>query len=394
MKTSTHNFYENMEGFADFSSFVNETHYLALPDDWYVVITDVINSTSAIDAGRYKQVNAAGVASIVVLLNAIKPTVIPYVFGGDGASACIPDAFIEQAKAALVTSQKMAKIEFDLELRVGIVSIREIREAGYTVNIGKYKPHHYFQQALFSGGGLSYAEQLIKNDDVYLINNFAGLDNGSFEGFECRWNQISSPHGETISLLVQVLESNAKDRETTYQKVMLEIRKIYGSDDKYHPLHTDKMNLTFSPMLLKVETRIRSAFLNPLNQLRYLSWLWILQWVGKYFMKTNKTTSVTRWGDYKSNLIKNTDYRKFDEALRMVMSGKPEQRHLLRTFLQQLHEQGKLVFGIHAADSALITCIVNDYNHDHVHFLDGSQGGYAMAAKELKQQLKNLSLTP
>jgi len=47
-------------------------------------------------------------------------------------------------------------------------------------------------------------------------------------------------------------------------------------------------------------------------------------------------------------------------------------------------------YGIHASPAAIITCIIFNYGTDHVHFLDGSDGGYTMAAKEMKRQLKAL----
>lgn len=392
-KQNNHNFYDQLEGFADFSGFARDHHYRPLPDDWCVVITDVINSTRAIDNGRYKQVNAVGVASIVAVINAIKPTVIPYVFGGDGASACFPSALTEQVIPALVSTRQMAEQQFSLQLRIGIVPIKDIRSAGWDVLVAKYQPHEYFQQAMFSGGGLSHAEKLVKDpsaDNPYLITHTAtGLSN-VFEGFECRWNEIPSPHEETISLLVQATDQDVGVHRALYQQVMDAILSIYGRDDAHHPLRQDGMSLTFSPRLLGIETRIRNRLGGGLTRLKYLARLLILQWVGKRFMATGKTTSKTRWGDYKTNLIQNTDYRKFDEALRMVISGKPEQREALQTSLEQLYRKGKLVYGIHAAPAALITCIVNDYNHDHVHFLDGAAGGYAMAAKELKAQLRAL----
>jgi hypothetical protein len=35
-----------------------------------------------------------------------------------------------------------------------------------------------------------------------------------------------------------------------------------------------------------------------------------------------------------------------------------------------------------------VTCLVRDYNTEHVHFLDAANGGYALAAKGMKAQLK------
>jgi len=70
----------------------------------------------------------------------------------------------------------------------------------------------------------------------------------------------------------------------------------------------------------------------------------------------------------------------------MVVSGSTDQRLALQQWLELQRQGGKLYYGIHYSDSALVTCLVNDYRHDHVHFLDAADGGYAMAAKQLKQQ--------
>lgn len=74
--------------------------------------------------------------------------------------------------------------------------------------------------------------------------------------------------------------------------------------------------------------------------------------------------------------------------MRMVIPGSEDQHQKLRSILEKYKDEEEIVFGIHASPSALITCIVNDYDKDHVHFLDVANGGYAMAARELKQQLK------
>ena len=41
-------------------------------------------------------------------------------------------------------------------------------------------------------------------------------------------------------------------------------------------------------------------------------------------------------------------------------------------------------FSYIATDTALVTCVVTDYSYKHIHFLDGSYGGYAIAAKQMK----------
>jgi hypothetical protein len=42
---------------------------------------------------------------------------------------------------------------------------------------------------------------------------------------------------------------------------------------------------------------------------------------------------------------------------------------------------------MHKSREALLTCIVQSYNGNHLHFVDGSDGGYALAARELKSRL-------
>lgn len=389
MSPDTITFYESLEGFTDFSCFHQSAWYQPLPDDWCVVITDVRGSTKAIEQGCYKEVNALGVASIVALLNAIKPVSVPYVFGGDGATACFPGSVIDRVKPALVASKKLAMQQFDMDLRIGVVRMHDIRQRGHEVRVAKYQPHADYRQAMFLGDGLGYAEKLIKNPDPnnpYLIRDLASADNTIFTGFECRWNEIPSPHDEIIALLVQVLVENSDEQSRIYAEILNHIDTVYINEAYYHPLREIYLTLTSSFRLLIVEAGIRTAFESSWKRLTYLLKLQLLRIAGIWLMNHNTRTDSTDWGEYKRNLILNSDYRKFDEMLRMVISGSEAQRIALRRILETYRSKGKIIYGIHAARSALITCVVNNYDKDHVHFLDCASGGYAMAAREMKQQ--------
>ena len=41
-------FYEQLASFRNFKDFTDLNLYLDVPEDWYVVITDVVNSTTAL----------------------------------------------------------------------------------------------------------------------------------------------------------------------------------------------------------------------------------------------------------------------------------------------------------------------------------------------------------
>jgi len=53
--------------------------------------------------------------------------------------------------------------------------------------------------------------------------------------------------------------------------------------------------------------------------------------------------------------------------------------------LTERAERGEIVYGLHRADSALMTCLVFSLEKaEHIHFVDGSDGGFTSAAKNLK----------
>ena len=75
------------------SELLAEEHlFYKIPSDWHVVITDVKNSTKAIEQGVHETVNLLATGSIVAVLNIAykKHISIPFFFGGDGASFILP----------------------------------------------------------------------------------------------------------------------------------------------------------------------------------------------------------------------------------------------------------------------------------------------------------------
>ena len=391
--SSYDNFYEQLVSFADFSQFIQLEWYRNLPSEWFVVITDIQNSTKAIQEGLYKEVNSVSTASIVALLNTVAPLKVPYVFGGDGTTLCIPPSRKNSVESALIATQQMANKLFGLHLRVGMVPMSLIQQDGHQVLVGKYQPSPHFQQAMFQGNGLRYAESLVKDprrDNPYILSESQIEADGNFEGFECRWNEVPSAREETVAIMVQALESEITSETTIYKEISQKILDIYGPEKDHHPVQLTQLTLASSLRKLSVEARIRTCFQTLWIRLMYTLRLGLLVYLGKFLMIQNVKTKNVDWGQYKQNLIVNTDYRKFDETLRMIISGTLEQRKRLVAYLEKLHNERKIVYGIHASPAAIITCMIFNYDTDHVHFLDGSNGGYTMAAKEMKRQLKEL----
>jgi hypothetical protein len=73
--------------------------------------------------------------------------------------------------------------------------------------------------------------------------------------------------------------------------------------------------------------------------------------------------------------------------IRMVISCSTANRQEFERYLREQRSRGRLNYGLHITDSALLTCLVFDRLHRHFHFVDGSNGGYALAAKAMKEQI-------
>src|SRR5687767_12090876 len=104
MNTSE-NFYTSIPPIHHINEITDLAHYRDVPEDWIIAVTDVVNSTRAIERGRYKDVNAVAVASIAAMLNLNRDMEIPFVFGGDGATLLIPPTLEAAAKNALLATR-------------------------------------------------------------------------------------------------------------------------------------------------------------------------------------------------------------------------------------------------------------------------------------------------
>ena len=151
------NFYSELPVYDGFASVSRLDCYSPLPDDWLIVVADVQDSTGAIEAGQYKAVNIVGVSVITALRNMARPIALPYVFGGDGACLCIPPSLLAQAEVSLLATRAMAKVQFGLNLRVGIIPVEKVMQEGYTVLLLRHLMSMHYIQAAFAGGCVEYA---------------------------------------------------------------------------------------------------------------------------------------------------------------------------------------------------------------------------------------------
>ena len=126
------------------------------------------------------------------------------------------------------------------------------------------------------------------------------------------------------------------------------------------------------------------------KRLLYFKKMLLQNLAGKLLFALKLDTAAVRWRQYRDELVDNSDFRKFDGTLRMVMDGSTAQTEQLQSYLESEFRSGRLAYGMHKSSEALVTCIVQSYNGNHLHFVDGSDGGYALAARELKRRLSEM----
>lgn len=381
MSEPSDNFYAELPSFTDFGEVTADRHFRRVPDDWTVVITDIKGSTRAIEAGRYKDVNTVGAASIAAVQDAVAQEV-PFVFGGDGTTLVLPPAALPAALDALCGVRRLALERFGMTLRVGMVEVGEVHAAGGTVEVARHELFAGKCIAIFRGGGLSLAEQRIKEDEARCAVPDRRALPSSLANLSCRWNPIPSSAGVVASLLIAARDGDAN---RSYESFLRFLRDLYGGDlERSSPIRPARMSYSGFLSMLWHERRLVPRLFSQAAMLRLKE---IVICLVLYRWRVRVASFDT--AHYMSHMGRHADHRKFDDMLRMVIDCTPDQLQRIRAWLEDRRGAGTLAYGIHESAHALMTCYVpSAKDGGHVHFIDGGDGGYAMAAKELKAQLK------
>lgn len=384
--------YTNLTPITSFSDIFEQQYYNDPPMDWYVIITDVVNSTIAIQSGNYKEVNTAGSLAVMAITNATGDMEFPFIFGGDGMTYLLPPQLIDQVKDLLVDTRDLVRKIFELDLRLGFVKVQEIYDRGSEIHLARMQVSPRYIQAIISGPGIDLAEKLIKDpmpNNPYLIpSDTEPKGIADFTGFTCRWKAIPSLYGETISIIVKAREKTIARNGKLLAAVISSIEKIFGDEETYHPLKEESQSM--SPTEVYNEARVMSnstsGFKFALRGLAIKIEITLTKIVEKLHLPIRRGSKYFK--DIKKDNVINSDFRKFDGTLKMVLSCTTMQRERFVRLLQALYERDKIFYGVHVSDRALITCLVHFGSNEEVHFVDAADGGYASASIQLKQQIK------
>lgn len=376
-------FYARLPVFRDFTSVMDPTLFQPLPGDWMVGVADVMQSTKAIAENRYKAVNMAGAAVIVAVTNALAGRDFPFVFGGDGASFAVPGAAAALARQALAETATWVREDLDLGLRVGMLPVAEIRSRGLDVRVARYAPSENIAIAMFSGGGMAWADAAMKRGEIAVAPAPSGA-HPDLSGLSCRYEEIPASRGLVLSLVVA---PGPQARTETFRAAIEDIARIVEkTPEASRPVPGQQLRITWPPTGTDLEARASRRVGESIRARKAK----LLVWTLFYFLIMRLGIAVGGFvpAKYTRQLIDNSDFRKFDDSLRMVLDCTPALADQIEQQLEASAAKGIVRFGTHRQQAAMMTCFTpSPSSSNHVHFIDGALGGYAMAASAMKAAL-------
>lgn len=372
-KTATSDFVDGLPVMKTFYDALPSQNYIAIPDDWYVAVTDVVKSREAIARGQYRAVNMAGVAMITAIMNTLGHQKIPYIFGGDGAAVVFSSQDYEVIKDVLAKTRSWVKDTLDLDLRASLVPVSELRKNGSNIRIAGLYVSDAITNYAFIGKGIAASEALMKAGEYEVAFASKG-QHPDLTGLSCRWMPVEEKGSKIISMIVEEAQGKV-EVPVDVLKNLLDL--IQAEDEQTHPAPPQRIKFKWPPEGINLEAQATGEGKFKLYMIALIAMvLNVTGWKLGRFDPTH----------YRNQLSYNTDYRKIQDGLRMTLLLNEERMNALKVFLKKEQKAGTLRYGLSEQDQAVLTCFVPSIEtDDHYHFLDGAGGGYAAASLDLHE---------
>lgn len=357
-----------------FADAADPSSYAPLPDDWLACVSDVVDSTGAIDDGRYKAVNLAGAATISAISNALDGDLKLFVFGGDGAGFAVPPEYGDRVADALSRVSSWAQRDLGLELRTGMTRVSAIRKAGFDLRVALWRASDEVRYAMFAGGGMAWMDEQLKIGTIRLPEATDSKE-PDLTGLSCQWGPIRATRGKIVSLIVK-RAPGASDSDFVH--IAESVISVLEDQASFNPVPSAGPKATLRRKAMALQFRVSNQGIRSrLAVLAKAAFAWSVFKVGLPLGRFDPSR-------YRREIASNTDYRKFDDGLLITADCSLETIDRLNATLEASTRQGQVHYGLHLQDEALMTCVAPSVTAaDHMHFVDGAGGGYTAAARLL-----------
>ena len=241
---------------------------------------------------------------------------------------------------------------------------------------------------MFTGGGMETADALLKGEppDPRYVPAASGDPPGpDLEGLSCRWETLTPRGGTILTLIVRGVEADAEAQSAVLGKMLAGLGDILGEIPRNAaPAGRHSMRFRWPPRGLGLEARATAAGRGIARRHTEIWAQSFLRWIcHRFHLRMGGYDAPV----YSEELCSNTDFRKYDDTLRMVLDVTPGRADAIERRLETEYAAGRLLYGTHRVGAALMTCLVfSIVRGGHIHFIDGADGGFALAAAGFKKR--------
>ena len=234
-----------------------------------------------------------------------------------------------------------------------MVPVSAVEAAGYTVRASRYAPSPHVNYAMFAGGGLAWAERAMKAGE-YAVDAAPAGTRPDLSGLSCRWNDIPATRGTMLSLLVAPV---GRDDPAFRQP-----GRVAGRGDRHERRSgAPGARRRAGHVLAAAGTRPRGergAAAGRVGDGARGCACALHAWFAWLIMTTGAKVGGFDPARYRREVVANSDFRKYDDHLRMTIDCTHALADRLEARLERARDDGVVRYGLHRQAAAIMTCVV------------------------------------
>lgn len=339
----------------------------------FIVPTDTENA--GVDPGKVHSVTTMCIAA---LRNICDPYSLAVQHLGDRFIAVSHISNLFKFAGSLRNLSNHIRTEFGLKLDISIWNQRKLTERDVAVYYGALGNDDNCNQWQFETNTVDFFENRSPSGLENILDTASG-ENPDLENVRWDFAPIRRKDHRFVCGVVSGSDSSRASGNASYEYMMALLKLRLG----------DGMNVPFTTRDLRwrtdtpEQTEVLSSLSNQYGKSLAIGWSGGLLNRSMLLFRPLKRFLLREYAD----LTKSIDHIKFDGRLMFVLAVHKDARPDLEASILELEAEHNLIVGLHWCDEVFFTSIICS-NHGNLHFVDGTDGGLALARENLKQKLE------
>ena len=362
---------------SDIDNLADISRYQKINDNEILILADIENSTEAVANGAYKNINISTTQCIAALRKTCK-SACKIQHGGDGFVLVTPIDNLIKIAGVMTSMRQQILEDFSLNMRCAIWNSSELDNIGVNLHYSSFTFDGGNPQWQFHSNNLGKLERLMR-DGVNSVYKRSAKENPDLSGFRCDFVPISKEGGWFGCFIIDFSQTEMTERFISIRK----ISELIGSISH---------NETICPIdvqdLIWQTDRVELAKLTERTaHYRYrLNFDFIFRFFNRFGLHWNKRCGALLFNKL-HKLPLSLDFIKYDGQLKFIVCVPDDRKNDFSQELNNLSKHHHFTVGSHWSSRVVITCSV-DSKDGNLHFIDGEDGGFTLASKQLKKRLK------